>query len=389
MEKSVNRQKTIIGIITEYLTYAFLIFYFCRLLIFSNFLIINGFFSILGCLIFLLNIIDHCEIKFLEVLVCLSLLLGTFLDIFFIHNASNYEWIWIFCFLGVYLSLRDNILNSKIILSISLIYMITIFLISFTNHDPNTIFYKSSRNTVSDIGIFLLSFYYIVAFRQKENIYKFPAYLLLYCCIWSVGRSAVLVGSIWVFLLLFFNPTKNKFEFDYKILISIIIAILFIYIIKFCNYLLFSQQTIIEKDTFIQHIETSGINSARYSLWLNYFIYISSHLKGFLFGASIYDNPQLYPYGENLHNVLFQLHSKTGLFGFIPVLFLLVRAFIKLIKTKSYTFLFIFLLMGLRSMFDWVGFFGPYDILFYFFMFTLNFDLFNDKKVFLKTNRRN
>ncbi|NCC70140.1 hypothetical protein EOM09_00980 [bacterium] len=318
--------------------------------------------------------------------------------------------LWIFCYFGIYLSLKNELLRPKIILNISYIFFLIIIFLSFLNKDPNEIFNGFSRNGISAMGIFLLSLYYLTAIIKNDYISKYPVFLLLYACLWSTSRSALFLSCLWVIMLIFINPSENKFEIDKKFIISCFIFLISYYFMTIIINKLYTPHIIdvspyikepainetslnstkhfnvisdnrISEFEAIKHLERYKFKSPRFKFWYNYIIYIISNPKALLFGASRLNNPELFPYGENLHSFLFMLHSKTGLFGFIPIVYLLIRSFFKLLRTKKITLLLVFCLFGLRALFDWLGFFGYYDVLFYYIMFTCNKDLFNDKYI--------
>ena len=85
----------------------------------------------------------------------------------------------------------------------------------------------------------------------------------------------------------------------------------------------------------------------------------------FIFGVNKENNSHVYIYGENLHNSFFMLHSKTGILGLLIILILLFESLFTLLKSKNYFPIILLLLICLRSFFDWISFFGIYDILFY------------------------
>lgn len=374
------------NIIIEYLTYGFLVFLFAKLFININLFYLNGILGFWGSLIFMLNLISTKEIQKLEIIILATLLIGILINIIFIKNASLYEPIWIFCYFGIYLSLKNKFLNPKNLLAITCLFFGIIIILSFKKADPNLIFNSKSRNGISAFGIFFLSLYYISSIISNKKIFIFPTFLLLYCCIWSTGRTAFLVAILWIIGLIIFNPNKNKFEFNYKILIFLL-AYLIIYFLAIPFIKELNLQNIdssnFASSPMLQHYKKYGVSSPRFSFWSNYIMFIHTNPKAFILGASRINQPELYPFAENLHNVFFMLHSKTGMIGFIPIVYLLFRSSTNMVKRKKYTILFVFLIFTLRALFDWVGFFGLYDILFYYVIFTFNEDLFNGKTVYL------
>jgi hypothetical protein len=395
MEQSLCKDKNNLNTLIELLTYGFLIFLYLRLFIPGNDLAMNAIFGLWGAFIFLLNVISTKKFKLLELLILSCLFIGILINVFFIKNASIYEPLWIICYFGIYLTLNNNLLKPKGILAITLIFYFIMIAWSFTNTNTNEIFYGSSKNAISAVGIFLLSLYYISAYLCKEKIFKFPVFLLFYCCMWAGGRTGFLISTLWIVGLIFINLSENKFQFDlklFKFLVITFLSIIALLTIKKAYYLSSINEDItvrniisvfdLSKFNSIDTFKSKGIKSPRLVFWSNYLAFIISSPKAFIFGASRINNPELYPYAENLHNVFFMLHSKTGLLGFIPVVVLLIRAFINLIREKNVTILFVLCMFGLRSMFDWIGFFSYYDVLFYFVLFTYNKDLFGNKDAF-------
>lgn len=413
MLKKNFQNKYYLSNIIEILTYGFILFLFLRLFIFINVFILNEILGLWGTFLLSLNLIYNKEIKKLDFIIIIFLSVGMIIDILFIKNSSVYELLWIFCYYGVYLSIENELLTSKNILNFSYIYFLIIIVLSFLNKDPNEIFNGFSRNGISAMGIFLLSLYYLTALIKSDYIHKYPVFLLLYVCLWSTGRSALFISIFWVILLMFINPSENKFEIDKKFIISCLLFLILYYFITIIINMIYTPNIIeispaikitainntspnnvvnptnvisinrVTEFESIKHLERYKLNSPRFKFWYNYIVYIISNPKALLFGASRLKNPQLYPYGENLHSFLFMLHSKTGLIGFIPVVYLLIRSFFKLLKSTKITHLFVFCIFGSRALLDWLGFFGYYDILFYYIMFTFNKDLFSDKSLMI------
>lgn len=271
-------------------------------------------------------------------------------------NSSFLEIIWIFTYSGIGILIYNFKISykiSKIILCIPFLYFLICIIL---NKDPNLILHGGSRNIISVFLILYESIYYFLRYKQIKNIDILPAFLSLIFCIWASGRAGI-ISSFFIFIVVLltvlFQNKKNRLK---KILLVIFIFFILVFILR--NYLDFYNLTILER------FKREGLKSSRSILIEEYFLGITSNFFDFLFGVP-FVNYKFLNFYKNPHNSFLMLHSKYGLFGFLLVVYLLIKLFFSKLK-KLYLFeLFLGISIIFRALLDWVAFPGMFDILFW------------------------
>ena len=356
----------------------------------------NYIITAMGLLSFFFTLLDNKNNK--RIFILPIILSVTFLLSFFItRNASIQEILWILIYFTISLTFIDN---KKLLLDIKILLYIVLgsfLFLSVFNFNPNTVFYGTSRNIVSAISLFVLAIYLLICYNFNKPFSKIPILIFAIACYWAIGRTGVILAVMTLIIFVFVDNKNYSFKFDYKFLIfSIIIVIVLINQISIINN--FEKLTssvsmkltsgesnqikeqkllnspiknitdiTIDNDA-VTNFEGRAMGSPRFEMWIGYYNSCLHSFKSFFWGVERANHPDVYLYGENLHNAFFILHSKTGILGFLTIGLLLLNSFIYMIKNKKYFPIIILILIGIRSMMDWVGFFGYYDIIYYYFI---------------------
>ena len=351
-----------------------------RLAMYRNYII-----SFLGILIFCILLLNNYLSK--NYLYFLGLLSIFFIISFKItKNASIYEILWIYSYFSLAVIISNNIINFKYLKLYTYIVLLTFTFLYIFQYNPNILFYKTSRNNVSTITLFAITLYYFEAYTNEIKTSKLPIILFAISCYWAIGRTGLVISFLTLLIFSFINTKEYKFKFDYKFFLFSILIVFFLFYhsqiiskINFNNNINIEQTEIqdstVEKSNeqnnktihndALTNITQRGFNTPRILIWTNYIDEMISKPVYFIFGVNKENNSHVYIYGENLHNSFFMLHSKTGILGLLIILILLFESLFTLLKSKNYFPIILLLLICLRSFFDWISFFGIYDILFY------------------------
>jgi hypothetical protein len=145
-----------------------------------------------------------------------------------------------------------------------------------------------------------------------------------------------------------------------KILLYLGLTALIMYLIATFWYL-FEDSEIYSK---LGNQQNNSDFGGRNVIWASYFSSLS--LPTFLFGVPLDESRDIAGF-TNMHNSFLLLHSQTGLYGLILIVFFLKSA-LKYLKYNVFVF-FLFLVLILRCMFDMVYFFSMFDFAFFMFLF--------------------
>ena len=110
-------------------------------------------------------------------------------------------------------------------------------------------------------------------------------------------------------------------------------------------------------------------SSSRSTMWANYFDNLD--FSRIIFGVNLETDPwdEGITNEFNYHNSFINLHIQTGIVGLLIIMLMILTLFKLFWTNRIYFFLFIALIF--RSFTDSVLFFGRYDFIFFFFIFTL------------------
>ena len=123
--------------------------------------------------------------------------------------------------------------------------------------------------------------------------------------------------------------------------------------------------------SFLQKENRTGTESTRTLIWAQYIQACLNDPMYVLFGVPSNDSTVFWYhlYNGNAHNAFFMLHANFGIAGLIIIIIAVVKFYIYSFKRKMYPIAIIFSTIVLRSMFDWTGFCGIFDVFFWYIMF--------------------
>lgn len=278
-------------------------------------------------------------------------------------NLDLYQrFIMPYLYLGIGLLLVNFKLNYRLV-SISFIIHALFFIAHFPLGIGHPIFNDTSRNYHSVIVIYNAILFYISTYQNNTKIKLYPVIMTLLICFWSVGRSGILVASLF-FLVIYYEKLKsgNASTKHIKVVFSFMFATFLIFIL-----LLFDDNIFYR---YIARFTEEGFqDNARSRIIDEYFHLMTSSTNNFLFGVNTEFNNLFQRYGYNLHNSYLRLHSLYGFFGLALAFVLFLNSIRKYWKNHKF-YILLMLVILVRISTDQAAFFGIFDPLLIY--FTLN-----------------
>lgn len=271
------------------------------------------------------------------------------------------ELLWVWCFLGAALVLAQWPVTSSAILKTFLVVLVVFGAQIVAGIDPQEALSGISGNNISVIVLLFVLLLYMKREEEGKKISYWPCAAAILLSLWGNGRAGLLASALLTALVFLYDYVKiSKFRISTLIKIGFA-AIVVIWLINhyFGNYL----------DSLNKKVEHYGYSSSRSEIWAEYLRNAFTSLPNFLFGVLANDNTPLYTfYGKNTHNAFLMLHEKYGIICFVFVVYGFFRAFFTYIRRKKAIFAIMMAVWFCRSMFDWTGFPGIFDALFFYFM---------------------
>lgn len=241
---------------------------------------------------------------------------------------------------------KYRILINKVFLLVYIFFIwyfiFTVFL-GFNNIDIyNNILPGYSRNILSAIVIFL-TFNLALSYYQVNQ--KTPIFYIILCfltCLFLLGRSGIIVSSLFLIFHMFFYYKNN-------------LNLLFLFLFLF--YFIFGFDVI----GYLQDHSNfkNGLESSRSDLIDEYMTGLFYSNESVFFGRDYDECCSLaLSYNGNIHNSFLSGHAKYGVLHTIFTIFLLIF----IIFFRNWYITLLAFLIFIRYFYDQMGFFGIYDI---------------------------
>lgn len=277
-------------------------------------------------------------------------------------NSSYFEVLWLWCFWGVACIFAYFPISSKVITRVFIIVSIVFSVLIVLNTSPQDALASASGNNISVIVLFYVMLIYIKRYEEKKNVIYWPCIAAVVFSIWGNGRAGILASAIMLILVFFygtFSVKRKKFGALLRVGVLLVIAA-FLMQRYFGSYI----------ETLTYKMDRYGNTSIRTEIWKEYITAALGSVKSFLLGPPTVtgSTPLLSSFDGNAHNAFLVLHSKYGIIGFLYVLFSVISYSFRFLNNKRYMYIIIILVWGFRSMFDWTGFPGVFDVIFFYFV---------------------
>lgn len=285
-------------------------------------------------------------------------------------NAEIYDLIWIWSFLGIALLSYEFEIPTRAYYLVHMSVVAVIIIYILTGGVAKNFFKDISENNISAYLIFFACMGYLSQMRSKTKINFLPSLSTLAISLWSGSRAGVLATVVLVVLTFFYNMSvikKRRMEYFLKavFVVVILVGITALFLRDFVA-------------AFLDKLSRYGGESARTEIWSEYFGAMVDSFGNFLFGVGVSntDYPLLNYYSGNTHNAFLMLHSLFGMAAVVVVLVLIVCVVRKAVKNGNLIIMIVLCASVVRMMFDWIGFTGLYDVLFWY----MALYLFDDRK---------
>jgi O-antigen ligase len=345
----------------SFLAICFLMAFFCAKTFTMPDMMANGLIAFTGLLCLAFAMLNK-KLSTGYLLTALMLSVIMVMCMLFNGNASSLEVMWIWCYLGAALILAQFNVSSKtlsvVLIIVTLIYGRQIVL----GVDATDAIGSGSGNNISTYILFYVILLYMKRYEENKSISYWPCIIAIILSIWGNGRAGILASGV-LFVLIFFYDyifvKKAKPSTLIKITMLALIALVIMYF-YFDSYI----------EDLLEKFDRYGYSSVRMEIWSEYFNSAFSSIGNFFFGVppQAGKTPLLFYYSGNPHNAFIMLHSKFGFIGVLCVLFLLIRTVARFLQKKEYVYLILIVVWFIRSMFDWTGFPGIFDVLFFYFV---------------------
>lgn len=287
--------------------------------------------------------------------------LSMMLSILYNSNASWMELLWVWCFLGVALVLAQWTISSATISKVFIVVLAVFAVQIISGVDPQKALAGISGNNISIIILFFVILIYIKRDEENKKISYWPCAAAILLSLWGNGRAGLLAsGLLTVLLFLYDYINVSKFRISTLLRIGIVGAIAFMLVQHYFGDYLAS---------LTDKIDRYGYTSSRTDIWAEYLRAALRSVPNLLFGVlRDTSTPLLNFYGGNVHNAFLALHSNYGIFCLIFVLVSLVKSLFVFLRHKKLVYAIMIIVWCCRSIFDWTGFPGIFDVLFFYFL---------------------
>lgn len=211
--------------------------------------------------------------------------------------------------LFVAFSIKNNPKCLSILYNLFFVFVVCLSLLLLTGFDAENIF-AGSRNTVSMILVCVGSVFLIINYSKGRAFDLILYFLILLCCVLSIGRSGILTSAILFSAAIYrhFRPSSNSNVVKLFLIGSA--GLFFVYIFA-------------ENTSYFYYLNTKGLSDGYRGTMLHEYIG-SMSLRNILFGVELSTLPYISSFNLNPHNTYLYLHSY---YGFLALIFYVCVSF--------------------------------------------------------------
>jgi hypothetical protein len=263
--------------------------------------------------------------------------------------------------LGILVIFEQKIISYKQLMTLFIFICLYFLGLMLFRQDPIYALKVCSGNGISMIVLFALVALYIVRHRLQCAIILWPAAISFLICFWAGGRSGIISSFIILFGISYMKLKGRKFtKLFYLTSFYLILTLATFFFYDYLRDIYFFKAPL---SRFANH---TLAEEPRFLMWANYFNNLD--LERFIFGVNIMNDPwpEKVLYNFDYHNSFINLHSKTGIFGFL-IFLLTVNSLIYYIRNNLLFFI-LFTAIIFRAFTDSFIFFESWDFIFFFFL---------------------
>lgn len=219
--------------------------------------------------------------------------------------------------------------------------------------DPENIFHVS-RNYISVFMLIAVGMYYFACDKRDGLPSLIVALIFLVLMLYGIGRAGIALGVLFA-LVTFLAASGRRW---YMMIFYVLVAVMFVFWL-YGGASGYGDVLYMGIDRF----ERLGGGGQRDDINSEYLMSALESLSGMLLGPDISLIPSIVEVDGNPHNSYLRLHYGFSVLGFFAIAVIVVLAFWRLLKHKSYFMLTVLVAALFRSAFDSAAFYGPLDIL--------------------------
>ena len=215
-----------------------------------------------------------------------------------------------------------------------------------------SVYVDSSNNYVSVHLLAPAVLYYSLLNIRGKKIPMIPAILIWLLSLLAGGRggllaATVLLGGIILHRYLQDEVTRRERVLLGCLLVVILIPLLFLLLEVFASR--FNGLYVVTR-----FLDKGLDGGGRLACWTEYIEKSLMSVKRFLFGTELYEVGWVVHYNGNLHNSYLFVHAFLGIFGFLFLMGMLIRAVVVGIRRKMWVYVFCVLAFMFRALTDHV-----------------------------------
>lgn len=321
-------------------------------------MIANMLIAVVG-LLCLIYVATKVKLNRLIVIGVIATLLMSF-SMLFNSNADIYDILWIWAYMGVGALIYYFTINPKLLSVIGYTVLIIFLAVAIMGREAENILTIGSRNNISTFVIFFISVMFLSQKDSDKSLAYIPALGIILISIWTNCRGGILAGAVCLGFVVFNNVFVVKKQRFSSVVKWIVLAVIAFY---FTNK--YFGQYILE---LTAKLDRYGNSSVRTEIWKDYWYGVTHRITYLLFGVPGSDSnlTYLHYYSGNTHNAFIMLHSKFGIVGFLFVVINTIRGMLLSVRKNEFVVFVAIITIIARSMFDWTGFPGLYDVIFWY-----------------------
>lgn len=225
--------------------------------------------------------------------------------------------------------------------------------------DPANIFFVS-RNYISVFAVLLIGVYYVVCALRGDRPSIMVPLTGMALFMYAIGRAGIASGAAFLLgTLMIYSRGRWYVSVGYGLIISVAVYWVMLGGSAYSDTLLVG----------IERFERLGGGGQRDFINEEYFQWMMMGIREIFFGPDMSKIPAIVEVDGNPHNSYLRLHYGFSLFGLISFFLFSLWAMVELIRGREYYIILVSLIVFFRIAFDSAAFYGPLDVLIFFFLF--------------------
>lgn len=273
-------------------------------------------------------------------------------NILFVGNLTWLRVVILFVsFLFAVIFLDDDVDERTFLIAVYLNAAVVAFRL-FLYGRQNPVYVDSSNNYISVHLLMPAVLYYSMLEMRGKKIPIFPAVVIWILSLLAGGRGGLLAATILlggIILYRFYQDEVTRRErailgiILFVIMVPVVLIVLQFFVSKFSGLYVVTR-----------FLDKGMDGGGRLACWTEYIEKSSLSLSRFLFGTDLTKVDWAVHYNGNLHNSYLFVHAYLGIFGFLFVIVMLIRAVVLGIRCRKWIYVTSLITIMFRSLTDHV-----------------------------------